>query len=254
MDLICGLLSDIRRYSVLYSKGGIWFDTDTIFLKSVVPLMEVDAVSLTQGEFFNNAVVSTSSSNSAFMKQTLETAASMFRSDPHSTNYFQYGPSLFGNMRNDFSSPMPFTALPGCLVDTSWVGGFRGDLGWDAIFDLKAKDENLAFLLDEFGAFSFHWHGRWKKAIQPGSSASIAHAHYVRELGLDPTKFQAADEVNLAALKTTRLAHLLKPPADPVRCGNHIAPTCSDCPQGNGADWCNGDCTWTSNEDGGLCQ
>ena len=30
-----------------------------------------------------------------------------------------------------------------------------------------------------------------------------------------------------------------------VNCGAHTEPHCSDCPQGNGANWCNGDCTWT---------
>merc|ERR1712166_13749 len=29
-----------------------------------------------------------------------------------------------------------------------------------------------------------------------------------------------------------------------VSCGGHTAPSCADCPQGNGADWCNGACTW----------
>lgn len=29
-----------------------------------------------------------------------------------------------------------------------------------------------------------------------------------------------------------------------VRCGGHSAPTCADCPNGNGAAWCNGECEW----------
>merc|ERR1712232_1527470 len=29
-----------------------------------------------------------------------------------------------------------------------------------------------------------------------------------------------------------------------VVCGQHFAPECSLCPQGNGAAWCNGDCHW----------
>ena len=29
-----------------------------------------------------------------------------------------------------------------------------------------------------------------------------------------------------------------------VSCGRHRAGTCAACPQGNGAAWCNGDCTW----------
>ena len=29
-----------------------------------------------------------------------------------------------------------------------------------------------------------------------------------------------------------------------VSCGNHNATSCSECPQGNGPLWCNGDCKW----------
>jgi len=40
---------------------------------------------------------------------------------------------------------------------------------------------------------------------------------------------------------------------DNVNCGNHDAPTCAECPQGNGASWCNGECAW-SDQEGGICQ
>ena len=33
-----------------------------------------------------------------------------------------------------------------------------------------------------------------------------------------------------------------------VVCGGHSAATCDLCPQGNGAAWCNGECTWQNNE------
>jgi len=39
-----------------------------------------------------------------------------------------------------------------------------------------------------------------------------------------------------------------------VSCGNHRASSCAECPQGNGASWCNGECEWTVSEDGGVCQ
>ena len=29
-----------------------------------------------------------------------------------------------------------------------------------------------------------------------------------------------------------------------VSCGGHVADSCLECPQGNGAAWCNGDCQW----------
>jgi len=34
--------------------------------------------------------------------------------------------------------------------------------------------------------------------------------------------------------------------ATPVHCGGHSARKCSECPQGNGANWCNGDCQWVA--------
>ena len=33
-----------------------------------------------------------------------------------------------------------------------------------------------------------------------------------------------------------------------VSCGMHFADSCAECPQGNGAGWCNGQCVWVSNK------
>ena len=33
-----------------------------------------------------------------------------------------------------------------------------------------------------------------------------------------------------------------------MSCGGHGASFCHGCPQGNGAQWCNGDCTWSNNQ------
>jgi len=33
-----------------------------------------------------------------------------------------------------------------------------------------------------------------------------------------------------------------------VHCGGHLAPTCADCPQGNGHYWCNGECRWWADQ------
>jgi len=33
-----------------------------------------------------------------------------------------------------------------------------------------------------------------------------------------------------------------------VSCGGHSAQSCADCPQGNGASWCNGDCAWMNGQ------
>ena len=38
------------------------------------------------------------------------------------------------------------------------------------------------------------------------------------------------------------------PHTDQVSCGNHDAASCASCPQGNGAEWCNGECDWLNAE------
>eukprot|EP00567_Pseudictyota_dubia_P002407 CAMPEP_0197466654 /NCGR_PEP_ID=MMETSP1175-20131217/65165_1 /TAXON_ID=1003142 /ORGANISM="Triceratium dubium, Strain CCMP147" /LENGTH=414 /DNA_ID=CAMNT_0043002703 /DNA_START=55 /DNA_END=1299 /DNA_ORIENTATION=- len=192
-----GSRSDISRYLLLFMHGGLWFDTDTIFLSDVRPLMGADFVSITESRFYNGAVIGTSAKHSEFMKRALERCASKLQRNLHSSRYFRYGPSLFKDMRNDLSEPMPFKALPGCLVDTGWVGGFKGDPHWDKLFSANASRSNLKFLKDENGPFSFHWHGRWNASIVKGSSASIAHSNFVRRLQLDPTTFGAVKELNL---------------------------------------------------------
>jgi len=37
-------------------------------------------------------------------------------------------------------------------------------------------------------------------------------------------------------------------PTTPVSCGGHYASSCAECPQGNGAAWCNGDCIWINDQ------
>jgi len=43
-------------------------------------------------------------------------------------------------------------------------------------------------------------------------------------------------------MKSTAPAPTPSPPS--VSCGQHSAASCLECPQGNGKNWCNGDCEW----------
>eukprot|EP00448_Togula_jolla_P017465 CAMPEP_0170573492 /NCGR_PEP_ID=MMETSP0224-20130122/2795_1 /TAXON_ID=285029 /ORGANISM="Togula jolla, Strain CCCM 725" /LENGTH=378 /DNA_ID=CAMNT_0010896085 /DNA_START=48 /DNA_END=1181 /DNA_ORIENTATION=+ len=176
--------SDIQRYTVLYTNGGTWFDTDIIFLSDVEPILGMDFVTVTQENFLNNAVVGTASEGSTFMLETLKKSARLFQADPTSTNYFRYGPDLFEDVRNT-SRQMPFRVMPGCLVDSSWVGAWTGSPSWEGFFAEEATQENLDFLESRTGPFCFHWHGHWEEDIVVGSPAEVAHASFVRKLGLD---------------------------------------------------------------------
>ena len=56
------------------------------------------------------------------------------------------------------------------------------------------------------------------------------------------------NQVRYANMEVSNKEDELK--AKRVSCGNHEAPSCADCPQGNGAVWCNGECSWSN----GMCQ
>mmetsp|Transcript_7428 Transcript_7428/g.23341 ORF Transcript_7428/g.23341 Transcript_7428/m.23341 type:complete len:179 (-) Transcript_7428:287-823(-) len=50
------------------------------------------------------------------------------------------------------------------------------------------------------------------------------------------------------ALSVEPEKELEEPKGEGVSCGGHRAESCFACPQGNGAVWCNGDCTWVEGE------
>ena len=51
---------------------------------------------------------------------------------------------------------------------------------------------------------------------------------------------------NIQNLNHKRVLYILGTQSSDVTCGGHRASTCSDCPQGNGARWCNGECYWNN--------
>jgi len=55
------------------------------------------------------------------------------------------------------------------------------------------------------------------------------------------------DKAKFLILSAVFVFHLNLDAVTAVSCGGHSASTCSDCPRGNGASWCNGDCTWKRN-------
>jgi len=76
------------------------------------------------------------------------------------------------------------------------------------------------------------------KAGKPGGDKE-AYAH----------KKQAYADKKAAAEATAADAEAEVSVDEDVSCGGHHAASCQECPQGNGAGWCNGDCTWNN----GFC-
>jgi len=61
----------------------------------------------------------------------------------------------------------------------------------------------------------------------------------------DPTQMASSEIVNRNANVSD--VDVLSRRKRSVSCGRHDASTCAECPQGNGAGWCNGDCKWKNN-------
>ena len=74
---------------------------------------------------------------------------------------------------------------------------------------------------------------------------NIQHTYTVRLTGR-VAYTQARDRsvwTSPALLRTKRLKR-----SGVVSCGSHEAPSCAECPQGHGEEWCNGACTWVEEE------
>merc|ERR1719219_2730922 len=63
---------------------------------------------------------------------------------------------------------------------------------------------------------------------------------------LPPFTFQP--KISASSTTTTRTTTTTS--TTRVSCGNHKAESCSECPQGNGASWCNDQCFWIGAQDG----
>eukprot|EP00980_Cylindrotheca_fusiformis_P001099 scaffold305_cov110-Cylindrotheca_fusiformis.AAC.17 len=190
--------SDVRRYAVMYHYGGLWFDTDTVFLSDVRPLMGYDYVVVADKNKLNNCAIGTMSRHSGMMKRILQQVVHTFK-QKNDGKYFRFGPYLFEDIRNDRKKPMPFGVLNACLFD-AWGAKAKNEPWWWDFFE-KSSHRNMQFFQDRTGPFSYHWHGKWFDEMKPRSIASIIHTNYVKELKLDPVAFRALDEEDWSGAK-----------------------------------------------------
>mmetsp|Transcript_46040 Transcript_46040/g.111493 ORF Transcript_46040/g.111493 Transcript_46040/m.111493 type:complete len:517 (-) Transcript_46040:278-1828(-) len=181
--------SDVRRYAVLYDKGGLWFDTDHVYLSDVRPLMGYDYVVVADRNKLNNCAIGTHKRHSEMMKRILHQVVKTYE-NKNDGKYYRFGPYLFEDMRKDTKRPMPFGVLSACLFD-AWGGHAKNQPWWWDFTTKKASKRHMQFLQDRTGPFAYHWHGLWPDKVIPTSSASVLHKNYVLELGLDPEIFKA---------------------------------------------------------------
>ncbi|MDQ2104061.1 glycosyltransferase [Azospirillum isscasi] len=166
--------SDIVRYILLYKYGGVWFDLDCLFLRSVIPLLnqfpgKILAYRWEQQNYPNGAIYVSPTPLSETMKRNIE--------------FIQKRGCGWGFQQAGlvYDTPMDILVLPCPWFDAGWIDNpvlhFNGFM----------KASPVEYDLDTFfpGAFCFHWHNKWFDAIEPASPMDRLARDIDRRLSLE---------------------------------------------------------------------
>lgn len=166
-------------------------DLDNIVVNDLRPLFGLDFV-YASGSRLNGAVLGVSGPHSLFMRAAIDHAATTFETNRYPKSYYRFADDLFKDLDKKYRKL--FLKVSGCLFESRWGGKFQNSPS--DIWSQPSKPENEEFFLDPTGIFTYHWHGHWGSSITPKSFGSVAHTNYVRELQLDRSIFQPAEEHN----------------------------------------------------------
>jgi len=154
--------SDVIRYILLYKYGGLWFDLDNFFLRSLDPVLAnfSDQVFLYRwsGQNFPNGAIYFSPKPKYV---EIEKIINIFLE-----KNIGFG---FNETQVGYDTDVDFIVLPCGWFDPAWLENtFIDDFSQ---FFYKNKKE---FNLNNFfpGAFVYHWHNRWNFPINAGSVIS----------------------------------------------------------------------------------
>jgi hypothetical protein len=200
-----GLLTDLTRYMLIYRFGGIWADSDILFLRDLAPLVALDFAYVLgsyneEDRYINNAVMGASSAGSPFMGKLLLDIASevlgpqrglsvrlwqWLRGDlgtvfwwatfprivamANGHLYEAWGTNLLKHAPQDL-----FHLLPSCYFETNYWNIFKKDSGSPWVVNN---------LMSANRSFTHHWHGRWDFETQEGSFAD-QYSRWLRSRGL----------------------------------------------------------------------
>ena len=144
--------SDIVRFVVLYLYGGVWFDLDILFTKSLDSIKIKRYVSQWGGEPCGNAAILRLEKGHDIIQNVLG----------------KYNPPFYPTSTFRLENDLDITILPGSLFDIHWQVTDHNPRGshllsfrnWDEFFEMEELK-----LPDEI--YGYHWHNRWSYATPP---------------------------------------------------------------------------------------
>jgi hypothetical protein len=151
--------SDMVRYALLYKYGGVWFDLDVLFLRSLDPVLsafgkDVCVYAWEYQPYPNNALYISLTPQDSRLKVVID--------------WYICKRSGFGFQgNNSYADPLDLLVLPCAWFDPGWVRCPPSCPGFDEFMAESAKSVSLATFCP--GVFAYHWHNRWN--VVPHSSS-----------------------------------------------------------------------------------
>ena len=154
--------SDVIRYILLYKFGGLWFDLDNFFLRSLDPVLAnfSDKVFLyrwSNQEFPNGAIYFSPKPEHVEIDKIINVFLE---------KNIGFG---FNETQVGFDTDVNLTVLPCAWFDPAWLeNNYIED--FSHFFYTNKKRYNLKNFFP--GAFAYHWHNRWNFPVKQGSIIS----------------------------------------------------------------------------------
>jgi hypothetical protein len=151
--------SDVVRYTLLHKYGGVWFDLDIFFTRSLDPLLttyksEPVVYEWEEQKYPNGALFICLEPRSAKLTAAIEFIKTRNRG---------WG---FQEADLTYDLPIEFTVLPCGWFDPMWLSNERG-LHFNDFFSVYLSKHTMESLFP--GAFCIHWHNQFGKEPHPMS-------------------------------------------------------------------------------------
>lgn len=182
--------SDLVRFIILYIYGGIYIDADTIILRDLKEIYDIEYEWAYRWSFHNymNTAVLRLRKESEIAKYIIKKAFdNKIKFHPKDiTKYLRESKYIYNKNKNDTQTK--FLILPTALFDPLWNkhDGYDKKIMYSPKFknfdDVFKEDKNIT-LTKKFnnflpGAYTYHWHNHWNEIIHEYSWLGIINKEF----------------------------------------------------------------------------